>query len=120
MSRPFHNLSGNGRAATSQDTGMTNRGLGASRGSDERLRAGRARRSHLSHEVICELTWSCESLVVGLSRDDPRDTWGIGDVRYGPFGGSGGSRAGPGLKKKSDPSPFEDLPSVRLVPMGST
>ena len=61
MSRPSHNLSGNGRAATSRDTGMTNRDLGASRGSDERLRAGRARRSHLSHEVTCELTWSCES-----------------------------------------------------------
>ena len=40
VSRPSHNLSGNGRAATSQDTGMTNRDLGASRGSDERLRAG--------------------------------------------------------------------------------
>ena len=61
VSRPSHNLSGNGRAATSRDTGMTNRDLGASRGSDERLRAGRARRSHLSHEVTCELTWSCES-----------------------------------------------------------
>ena len=32
----------------------------------------------------------------------------------------GGSRAGPGLERKSDPSPFEDLPSVRLVSMGST
>ena len=32
----------------------------------------------------------------------------------------GGSRAGPGLEKKSDPSPFVDLPSVRLVSMGST
>ena len=42
MSRPSHNLSGNGRAATSRDTGMTNGDLGASRGSDERLRAGRA------------------------------------------------------------------------------
>ena len=41
MSRPSHNLSGNGRAATSRDTGVTNRDLGASRGSDERLRAGR-------------------------------------------------------------------------------
>ena len=61
VSRPSHNLSGNGRAATSRDTGMTNRDLGASRGSDERLRAGRAQRSHLSHEVTCKLTWSCES-----------------------------------------------------------
>ena len=43
VSRPSHNLSGIGRAATSRDTGMTNRDLGASRGSDERLRAGRAR-----------------------------------------------------------------------------
>ena len=61
LSRPSHNLSGNGRAATSRDTGMTNRDLGASRGSDERLKARRARRSHLSHKVTCELTWSCES-----------------------------------------------------------
>ena len=61
LSRPSHNLSGNGRAATSRDTGMTNRDLGASRGSDKRLRAGRAWRSHLSHEVTCKLTWSCES-----------------------------------------------------------
>ena len=61
LSRPSHNLSGNGRAATSRDTGMTNRDFGASRGSDERLRAGRARQSHLSHDVTCELTWSSES-----------------------------------------------------------
>ena len=40
---PSYNLSGNGQAATSRDTDMTNRDLGASRGSDERLRAGRAR-----------------------------------------------------------------------------
>ena len=32
----------------------------------------------------------------------------------------GGSQAGPGLEKKSDPSPFGDLSSVRLVLMGST
>ena len=32
LSRPSHNLSGNGRAATSRDTGVTNRDLGASRG----------------------------------------------------------------------------------------
>ena len=32
----------------------------------------------------------------------------------------GGSQAGPGLEKKSDPSPFGDLPSVRLVSMGWT
>ena len=31
MSRPSHNLSGNGRAATSWDTGVTNKDLGASR-----------------------------------------------------------------------------------------
>ena len=43
VSRPSHNLSGNGRVATSRDTGVTNRDLGASRGSDERLKAGRAR-----------------------------------------------------------------------------
>ena len=32
----------------------------------------------------------------------------------------GGSRAGPGLERKSDPSPFGDLPSIRLVSTGST
>ena len=32
----------------------------------------------------------------------------------------GGFPAGSGLEKKSDPSPFGDLPNVRLVLMGST
>ena len=32
----------------------------------------------------------------------------------------GGSLVDPGLEKKSDPSPFGDLPSVRLVSMRST
>ena len=32
----------------------------------------------------------------------------------------GGSGAGPGLGRKSDPSPFGDLPSIRLVLTGST
>ena len=32
----------------------------------------------------------------------------------------GGSRASPGLKRKSDPSSFGDLPSVRLVSMRLT
>ena len=32
----------------------------------------------------------------------------------------GGSRAGLGLERKSDPSPFGDLPEVRLVSMRST
>ena len=32
----------------------------------------------------------------------------------------GGSRAGLGLERKSDPSPFGDLPSIRPVFMGST
>ena len=45
---------------------------------------------------------------------------GIGDARYGLLGGLGGSPVGPKLEKKSDPSPFEDLPSVRLVSMQST
>ena len=31
----------------------------------------------------------------------------------------GSFRAGPGLERKSDLSPFGDLPSVRLVLMGS-
>ena len=33
---------------------------------------------------------------------------------------SGGSRAGPGLERKSDLSPFGSLPSIRLVSTGST
>ena len=32
----------------------------------------------------------------------------------------GGSQAGPGLERKSDPSPFRDLPSVRLMSMDLT
>ena len=32
----------------------------------------------------------------------------------------GGSQVGPGLERKSDPSPFGDLPSVRLESMDST
>ena len=32
----------------------------------------------------------------------------------------GGSQAGPGLGRKSDPSSFGDLPGVRLVSMQST
>ena len=32
----------------------------------------------------------------------------------------GGSRAGLGFERKSDPSPFGDLSSVRLVSMDST
>ena len=32
----------------------------------------------------------------------------------------GGSRAGLGLERKSDPSPFGDSLSVKLVSMGST
>ena len=32
----------------------------------------------------------------------------------------GGSRAGPGLERKLDPSSFGDLSSVRLVSMGLT
>ena len=31
-----------------------------------------------------------------------------------------GFRAGPGLERKSDPSLFGDLPSVRLMSMDST
>ena len=31
-----------------------------------------------------------------------------------------GSRAGPGLERKSDPRPFGDLSSIRLVSMGLT
>ena len=36
--------------------------------------------------------------------------WGLGVV----------PERGPGLERKSDPSPFGDLPWIRLVPMRST
>ena len=36
-------------------------GLGREPRSNERLRAGQARQSHVSHDVTSELTWSCES-----------------------------------------------------------
>ena len=45
---------------------------------------------------------------------------GIGDACYRMLGGLGGSQAGPRLERKSDPSPFGDLPSVRLVSMQLT
>ena len=32
----------------------------------------------------------------------------------------GSSQVGPGLERKSDPSPFGDLLSIRLMLMGST
>ena len=38
----------------------------------------------------------------------------------GRWEAQGGSRAGPGLEGKLDPSPFGDLPSVRLASMDST
>ena len=43
----------------------------------------------------------------------------MGDWRrhYRPLGGLGSSQASPGLERKSDSSPFGDLPSIRLVSM---
>ena len=38
----------------------------------------------------------------------------------GHWEGQGGSRAGPGFERKSELSPFGDLPSVRLVSMSLT
>ena len=38
----------------------------------------------------------------------------------GRWEAQGGSRVGPGIERKSDPSPFGDLPSGRLVSMSST
>ena len=40
MSRPSHNLSENGRAATSWETSVTNPGLGCEPRSDEKIRTG--------------------------------------------------------------------------------
>ena len=38
----------------------------------------------------------------------------------GRWEAQGNSRAGPGLERKSDPSPFGDLQNIRLVSMRST
>ena len=46
--------------------------------------------------------------------------WGIGDTCYGRWEAQGGSQADPRLERKLDPSPFGDLPSVRLVSLDST
>ena len=40
---------------------------------------------------------------------------GIGDARYGPLGGLGGSQVPPGLKRKSNPSFFRDLLILELI-----
>ena len=40
---------------------------------------------------------------------------GLVTLVMGRWEAQGGSRAGPGLERKSDPSPFGDLPSIRLV-----
>ena len=45
---------------------------------------------------------------------------GLVTLVMGRWEARGGSRAGPGLERKSDLSPFGDLPSVRLVSMRST
>ena len=43
---------------------------------------------------------------------------GLVTLVMGRWEARGDSRAGPGLERKSDPSPFGDLPSVRLVSTG--
>ena len=45
---------------------------------------------------------------------------GLMTLVMGRWEARGGSRAGPGLERKSDPSPFGDLPSIRLVSMDSS
>ena len=45
---------------------------------------------------------------------------GLVKLVMGRWEGRGGSQAGPGLKRKSDPSPFRDLPNIRLVSMSPT
>ena len=45
---------------------------------------------------------------------------GLVTLVMGSHEAGGGSRVGPGLVRKSDPSPFGDLPSVRLVSMNLT
>ena len=45
---------------------------------------------------------------------------GLVTLVIGRWEARGGFRAGPGLKRKSDPSHFEKLPGIRLVSMRST
>ena len=45
---------------------------------------------------------------------------GLVTLVMGRWEAPGGSRVGPGLERKSDSSPFGDLPNIRLVSMGST
>ena len=45
---------------------------------------------------------------------------GLATLVMGHWEARGGSQAGPGFKRKSDPNSFGDLPSVRLVSMSST
>ena len=45
---------------------------------------------------------------------------GLVTLVMGRWEARGGSQADPGLERKSDPSPFGDLPSGRLVSTGST
>ena len=42
---------------------------------------------------------------------------GLVTLVIGHWEAPGGSRAGPRLERKSDPSPFGDLPGVRLMSM---
>ena len=45
---------------------------------------------------------------------------GLVTLVMGRWEAQGSSRAGLGFERKSDPSPFGDLPGIRLVSMGST
>ena len=73
-------------------------------------------------ELVTKVTWKRElGFSSGLVTRWTRGArGGLVTLVMGRWEARGGSRAGPGLERKSDPSPFGDLPSVRLVSMGST
>ena len=71
-------------------------------------------------ELVTKVTWKRE-LGLRVGNEMTRGArGGLVTLVMGCLEARGGSRAGPGLERKSDPRPFGDLPSVRLVLMGST
>ena len=73
-------------------------------------------------ELVTKVTWKRElgfssGLVTGWTRGA---CGGLVMLIMGRWEARGGSRVGLALERKSDPSPFGDLPSVRLVSMDST
>ena len=73
-------------------------------------------------ELVTKITWKRElGFSSGFGNGMTRGArGGLVTLVMGRWEARGGSRAGPRLEMKSDPSPFGDLPSVRLVSLGST